>query len=110
MWRYARLIDAFASWGLGPSCLASLSAASAVRLKSAPRHCRHQPHARANNESDSRAKSPSSCHRAAACERGLGVVLASIKEVKLLTQVIQQLSPYADIGLSHKTQGTFVLG
>src|SRR5215207_2048649 len=40
----------------------------------------------------------------------LGGVLPLIKEVKLLAQVIQQLSPCADIGLWHKTQGTFVLG
>jgi hypothetical protein len=36
-------------------------------------------------------------------------VLRSINEVKLLCQLVQQVSPSADIGLWHKTQGTLVL-
>jgi hypothetical protein len=36
-------------------------------------------------------------------------VLASINEVKLLGQTVQQFSPSVDVSLWHKTQGTLVL-
>ena len=36
-------------------------------------------------------------------------VLPSINEIELLGQAVQQLSPSADIGLWHETQGTLVL-